>query len=59
MGYRKGDRVRDVRYGVEATVLADVDTTHRGRDGHGIAVEYDDEPGVPVATGTDYFEAVT
>jgi hypothetical protein len=52
--FKKGDRVVDTRYDSSATVLADV-FGPRGSDGQGIVVEYDDEPGVPVSTGTDYF----
>lgn len=52
--FKMGDRVIDYRTNDKATVLYDV-TGPRGGDGYGVIVEYDDEPGTSVSTGTDYF----
>lgn len=58
--FKKGERVVDTRHAVAATVLQDVydDGDGPSGDGYGVVVEYDDEPGTAVSTGTDYFERV-
>lgn len=58
--FKQGTRVRDTRDSAMATVLQDVYDAGEGPggDGWGVVVEYDDEPGTAVSTGTDYFEAV-
>lgn len=58
--FKQGDRVRDTRHNVTATVMQDVydDGEGPGGDGYGVVVEYDDEPGTAVSTGTDYFEKI-
>ena len=53
------DRVVDTRTSTPATVVDTHYIGRRGSDGYGIVVEYDDEPGVPVSTGTDYFTRAT
>jgi uncharacterized protein YlxP (DUF503 family) len=52
--FMRGQRVRDTRYGIEASVVSVNDWW--GRDGHGIAVICDDDPDSVVSTGSDYFE---
>ncbi len=50
-----GAHVVDVRTGDFATVVLIDYNDDPGADGYGIVVEYDDEPGIPVSTGSDYF----
>lgn len=52
--FGEGDRVVDVRYGTSA-VVKHLDRSQRGSDGYGVVLAYDDEPDMPVATGSDYF----
>ena len=49
-----GGVVRDTRYAATATLYR-IDYSHRGADGYGVVVIYDDEPDALVSTGSDYY----